>query len=61
MKAKPKDGTFTPPDIAEAVTLRPAVVARLELLRIVSQWRPQWDAQMIVKAASEMEKFVSGS
>ena len=59
--ATDKSAVYAPPDLMPATTLRPEVVARLELLRIVSAWRPQWDAKQLTEAAAQMEQFVSGS
>jgi hypothetical protein len=41
-----------------AQTLRPEVIARLELLRIV--WRPDRDAAQAIKACQELEKYLHG-
>jgi hypothetical protein len=50
---------YEPPGLAPATVLRPEVIARLELLRIV--WRPDRTAADAVKVCEELEKYVSGS
>lgn len=56
--ATSKTAVFAPPELAPATSLRPEVIARLELLRIV--WRPDRDAGMAIKACRELELYVSG-
>ena len=57
---KKNAGIFEPPGLEKATVLRPEVIARLELLRIVTTARPSWDAGLWIKAATELERFVSG-
>lgn len=59
-KPTPESRAFEAPGLKLADALRPEVVARLELLRIVTAWRPQWDSGMVTKAAAELEVYVSG-
>ena len=48
-----------PPNTQElAQALRPEVIARLELLRIV--WRPDKDAAQAIKACLELERYLNG-
>jgi hypothetical protein len=53
-------GVYIPPgmDPQHLGTLRPEVVARLELLRIV--WRPDRDAATAIKACQELEQYLHG-
>jgi hypothetical protein len=44
--------------IDAAQTLRPEILARIELLRIV--WRPDRDAAFAIKACQELEKYLMG-
>lgn len=57
-KEAPKTLVHEPPGLELATTLGPRTVARLELLRIVTAWRPQWDAGLVIKAAEELEKYL---
>lgn len=56
--ATSKEAVFAPPELTPATALRPEVVARLELLRIV--WRPDRDATQAIKVCEELERYVSG-
>lgn len=55
-KAAAKDGVYAAPGIDPAATLRPEVIARIELLRIV--WRPGLDVGIATKTVAELERFV---
>lgn len=57
--ATSKSQVHEQPGLAPATTLRPEVVARLELLRIV--WRPDRDAASAIKACTELEQYISGT
>lgn len=50
---------YEPPGLVPATSLRADAIARLELLRIVTSWHPQWDTGLVMKAAAELEKFLS--
>lgn len=56
--ATSKTAVFAPPDLTPATSLRPEVVARLELLRIV--WRPDRDAEANVKVCEVVERYLNG-
>lgn len=58
MKAVEKKA-YEPPALELATSLRPEVLARLELLRIV--WRPDRSAEDAVKVCEELEKFLGSS
>jgi hypothetical protein len=57
MKARTDKAVYEQPGLEERATLRPDVVARLELLRMV--WRPDRSAQDAIKVCEELEKYVS--
>lgn len=60
MKAtQSKQGTYVAPGLEATTTLRPEIVARIELLRIV--WRPGMDAGIAMQTVAALEEFtISG-
>lgn len=47
---------YAAPGIDPAATLRPEVIARIELLRIV--WRPGLDVGIAMQTVADLERFV---
>lgn len=58
MKPAKDSKVYEPPELEKASALRPEVLARLELLKIV--WRPDRSAADAVKVCEDLEKYVSG-
>lgn len=59
MKTPSDVKVFDPPTLERASTLRPDVLARIELLKIV--WRPDRSAADAVNVCEELEKYLSGT
>jgi hypothetical protein len=58
MAKSPTDSkVYDPPGLEKATVLRPEVLARLELLRLV--YRPDRTAADAVKVCEELEKYIS--
>lgn len=56
-KASTKEGVYAPPGLEPSATLRPEIIARIELLRIV--WRPGMNPGKAMQDAAELEKFLT--
>lgn len=56
MKKGTDKAVFEQPGLEARDTLRPEIVARLELLRIV--WRPDRSAADAIKVCEELEKYL---
>lgn len=59
MKKQTDKAVFEQPGLEDATRLRPEVVARLELLRMV--WRPDRTAADAIKVCEELEKYLGSS
>lgn len=59
MKKHSDTAAFEQPGLEQRSTLRPDVLARIELLKIV--WRPDRSASDAVKVCEELEKYLGSS
>jgi hypothetical protein len=57
-KPTPNNKVFEPPELQRVDALRPEVIVRIQLLKIV--WRPDRKAADAVEVCAELEKYISG-